>query len=272
MLLCTFILIFLLHSTVLAEEVLKIGGTGTALGSMQLLAKAFEKSHPGMKVRVILPSLGTSGGIKAISKDIIGIALSTRLVKDDEQNLGLSSMEYAKTPFILATPKAVNISSLSSDEIVKIYRGETVAWPNGERIRLILRPATDTDTLLIKKISPEMSNAVDRALSRQGMLIAITDQDCADMIEKTPGGFSFSTLTQVLSEKRQLKIISFNGVTPSIKTLADGSYPLSKSLIMVTKKEPSSLVRKFIDFVRSKEGVEILEETGNLSILGKTNP
>ena len=36
----------ILHSPALAEEVFKIGGAGSALGSMKLLAAAFEKSHP----------------------------------------------------------------------------------------------------------------------------------------------------------------------------------------------------------------------------------
>jgi phosphate transport system substrate-binding protein len=260
---------FSLHSTTLAEEVLKIGGTGTALGSMQLLIKAFEKSYPGIKVMMILPSIGSEGAIRAVSKGAIDIGLSARPIKDEERKLGLSAIEYARTPFILATKKDVNISGLSTDEIIKIYRGEKETWPGGERIRLVLRLATDTDSLLVKKISPEMSNALDATLSRQGMTIALTDQDCVDIIEKTPGGLGFTTLTQIVSEKRPLKILSFNGATPSTKTLANGSYPLFKSLYMVTKTEPSVLVQKFIDFVRSPGGRKILEESGNVPMIGK---
>jgi phosphate transport system substrate-binding protein len=260
---------FSLHSTTLAEEVLKIGGTGTALGSMQLLVKAFEKSYPSINVMVILPSIGSGGAIKAASKGAIDIGLSARPIKDEERKLGLSAIEYAKTPFILVVRKDVNISGLSTDEIIKIYRGEKETWPGGERIRLVLRQATDADTILVKKISSEMSDAVDMAYSRQGMMMALTDQDCVDIIEKTPGGLGFSTLTQIVSEKRPLKVLSFNGVTPSTKTLANGSYPLFKSLYMVTKIEPSVPVQKFIDFVRSLGGRKILEESGNVPMKGK---
>ncbi len=261
---------FSLHSTGLGEEILKIGGTGTALGSMQLLVKAFEKSYPSINAMVILPSIGSGGAIKAASKGAIDIGLSARPIKDEERKLGLSAMGYAKTPFIFATKKDVNISGLSIDEIIKIYRGEKETWPGGERIRLVLRPATDTDFLLAKKISPEMSNALDAALSRSGMTIALTDQDCLDIIGKTPGGLGFSTLTQIVSEKRPLKILSFNGVTPSTKTLANGSYPLFKSLFMVTKIEPSVPVQKFIDFVGSPGGRKILEESGNVPMRGES--
>ncbi len=261
---------FLLHSTVLGEEVLKIGGTGAALGSMQLFASAFEKSYPGIRAEILLDSLDSSGGIKAVSKGAIDIGLSApRPLKDEERKMNVTLIEYARTPFILVTRKDVDLSGLSTEEIIKIYKAETVTWPGGERIRLILRPVTDMDTLLVKKISPELSSAVDIAFSRKGMVIAMSDQECLNIIEKTPGGFGFGTLTQVLSEKRPLKILSLNGINPSIKTLTNGSYPLFKSLYIVTKKEPSVLVRKFIDSVGSLEGRKILEESGNLLVIGK---
>jgi phosphate transport system substrate-binding protein len=255
---------------VLGEEVLKMGGTGCALGTMDLVGRAFRKSHPGIKVVVITQSLGSAGGIKAVSKGAIDIGLSARALKDEEIKLGLSLMEYARTPFIFVTKKDVNISALNTVETVNIFRGDTKTWPDGKRVRLIVRPSTELDTMLVKQISPEMSNAVDIALSHKGSLTAMTDQDCLDLIEKTPGGFGFATLTQVLSENRQLKVLLFNGLTPSSKALADGSYPFYKTLYFVTKTEPSVRVRKFIDVVRSPEGRKVLEETGNLVTIDRS--
>jgi phosphate transport system substrate-binding protein len=259
-----------LPPSVLGEEVLKMGGTGCALGTMDLVGRAFQKSHPGIKVVVITQSLGSSGGIKAVSKGAIDIGLSARALKDEEIKLGLSLIEYARTPFILVTKKDVNISGLNTEETVRIFRGDTKTWPDGKRVRLIVRPSTEMDTMLVKQISPEMSKAVDIALSNKGFLMAMTDQNCLDLIEKTPGGLGFAALTQVLSEKRQLKVLLFNGLTPSSKALADGSYPFYKTLYFVTKTEPSVWVRKFIDFIRSPEGRKVLEETGNLVTIDRS--
>ena len=253
-----------------AGEVLKMGGTGCTLGSMGLVARAFEKSNRGTKVEVISQSLGSSGGIKAVSKGSIDIGLSSGPITDKEKKMGLSAIEYAKTPLIFVTRKDVNVSGLSTGELVKIFRGETKTWPDGKRIRPILRLSTETDTQLVKEISLEMRNALDIVLSRKGMSIAMTDQECLNLVETTPGGLGFATLTQTLSEKHSLRILSFNGLTPSIKTLADGSYPFSKSLYFVTKTEPSVLVQNFIDFVRSPQGRNILEESGNLVVIGRS--
>jgi phosphate transport system substrate-binding protein len=259
--------VILLQSSVHAGEVLKIGGVGSALGSMKLLAAAFEKLHQDAKIE-ILTSLGTSGGIKAVSKDAIDIGIGGRPMTDEERNLGLSVVEYAKTPLIFVTGKDVNVSGLSAEEIIKIYNGETIAWLNGKHIHIILRPITDSETIILKTASPEIGKAVEGALSRGDMNIATTAQDAADMLEKIPGAFGFSTLTLIISENRSVKVLSFNGVTPSIKTIRNGSYPFFASYYFVTKPGDSALTKKFIDFVQSPEGRKIQEESGNLAVKG----
>ncbi|TSA55883.1 MAG: ABC transporter substrate-binding protein [Planctomycetaceae bacterium] len=260
------ILCFTLPSNAFAEEVLKIGGTGCALGSIKILAGAFEKAHPGIEVTV-LRSLGSGGAIKAASKNAIDIGISSRALKGKEKKPGLTVIEYARTPFVFVTNKDVNISDVTTEEIIRIYRGEKKTWPDGKRLRTLLRPLMDTEMQIIKKISPEVNKAIEIALSRHGMLIALTAQENVNNIERTPGAFGACTLTQVIAERRPLKILSYNGIIPSTKNLSNGSYPLFMPLLIVTNKSNSVPVRKFLSFVKSTEGIRILEKTGNLVII-----
>jgi phosphate transport system substrate-binding protein len=48
------------------EKKIRIGGTGTARAAMKLLGQQFRKKHPDITI-IVLPSLGSSGGIKALS-------------------------------------------------------------------------------------------------------------------------------------------------------------------------------------------------------------
>jgi len=52
-------------------ETLRISGTGVALGGIILLGDAFEAENPGTTIEV-LPSLGSSGGIKALPGACLG--------------------------------------------------------------------------------------------------------------------------------------------------------------------------------------------------------
>jgi phosphate transport system substrate-binding protein len=232
---------------------------------MKLLAEAFEKLHQDARIEV-LPSLGTSGGIKAVSKGAIDIGVAGRPMTDEERNLGLSVIEYAKTSLIFVTGKDVNVSGLSAEEIIKIYNGETIAWPDGKHIHIILRPITDSETIILKTAAPEIGKAVEGALSRGDMNVVPTAQEAADMLEKIPGAFGFSTLTLVISENRSLNVLF--GVTPGVKTIRDGSYPFFVSCYLITKPGPPALIKKFTDFVQSPEGRKILEESGNLAVKG----
>ncbi len=66
-----------------AKEI-KIGGTGTDLATMKLLGEQFRKTHPDVTITV-LPSLGSSGGIKALLGGQLDIAISYKEPSGDEQ-------------------------------------------------------------------------------------------------------------------------------------------------------------------------------------------
>ncbi len=235
-----------------AAEVLEVGGTGSALGTMRLLGAAFEKINPGVKVHV-QPSMGSSGAIRAVSKGALDIGLVSRPLQNDETGLNLSVIAYAKTPFILAAGRKVPVDELQLDELARIFRGEQLHWPKGERIRPVLRPETETDTELAKNLSPGMRAAMDAARLRPGMIVALTDQDCLETIEKTPGALGFSTLAQVTAEKHGAKILALDGVVPSTDALASGAYPYAKTLSLVTRPVPvggGAQVHRFHSFPR----------------------
>ena len=63
-------------ATAQTQEI-KIGGTGAALGTMQVLAQAYAKTRPDAKITV-LPSMGSGGGIKAVLAGAIQIGVSSR--------------------------------------------------------------------------------------------------------------------------------------------------------------------------------------------------
>lgn len=256
----------LVADPVLAGETLTIGGNGSALGSMKLLGSAFETSHPGITV-VVLPSLGTSGGIKAVSKGAIDIGLSARVLIDEEQKLGLDVIEYAKTPVVFSVKADNPLSGLSKDEFLRILKGGASAGLHGQRMRPILRPVNDAEVIHIRKTFPEIGAAIERTLSsHMDATVALTAQEAADLIEKIPGAIGFSTLSLIRSEKRQMKVLPFNGVAPSAANIANGSYPLVMGLYLVTKHNPPERIRKFIEFVRTDPGARLLEEYGNYAV------
>ena len=245
-----------------AAAKIRIGGTGGALATMQILADAFKKIPPYATV-VIIPSLSSGGGIKAVLAGAIDLGLTSRPLQDAERAQGAIAADYARTPFVFATAAHATVAALSTRELVGIYSGEQKNWPDGRPLRLVLRPDSDSDTAMVKSLSPAMDRAVTAAHAREGLISALTDQANASSLETIPGAIGTSTLAQIISEKRTLQALALNGVTPSLKTLADGSYPYYKTFSIVSTAKTPAPAQQFVAFVRSAAGQQILEQNGH---------
>lgn len=244
-----------------AQEI-RIGGTGSALGTMQVLARAYGETRPAAKITV-LPSMGSSGGIKALQAGAIQIAVSSRPLSEAESQAGAVAVEYGRTPFVFATSASNRAAGIKTQDLVDFYAGKVDEWPDGSKLRLVLRPIGDSDGETIKSISPAMRDAKVAAERRQGMVFTVTDQDTARSIETVPGALGPSTLALLLSEKRTLKALALDGVVPSAQTLANGSYPLSKQMLIVTGPKTPPDAQAFVAYVRSAAGRDILQQTGH---------
>jgi phosphate transport system substrate-binding protein len=251
-----------------AAAKMRIGGTGGALGTLELLAEAFKEDHADLTV-VIVPSLGSAGGIQAVLAGAIDLAVASRPLKEAERAEGAVATDYARTPFVFATAAAPKVGAITLRELVSIYAGDTRNWPDGGALRLLLRPADDSDTEFTKSLSPAMKQAVPAALARPGMVIEPTDQANAHGLETIPGALGTSSLAQIISEKRALQPLALDGVLPSLQTMDDGSYRYFKTFSLVSTPKASPLVRQFIAFVQSPAAKQILEKNGQLQVTGK---
>src|SRR3972149_4828813 len=155
----------------------------------------------------VLAVLLLSGSRSAVAATSRIMGLAGRPLNGEEPNLGIQATKYAMTPFVFAVHRTVRITGLTLDGVAGIYAGKR-DWENGKRIRLVLRPREDSDTPILKGMSPKMSAAVDIAMRRRGMIGAMTDHDAADAIENVPGAFGGTTLALVLSEKRAIRVLA----------------------------------------------------------------
>jgi phosphate transport system substrate-binding protein len=249
-----------------ADETLRASGTGSALGAIRRLASAFAAASPGDRLTV-LPSVGSSGAVKAVAQGALDVGLLGRDPGPQEKaRLGIAAIPYARTPFVFVVGPRSGVSGIAAEDAARIYRGELTAWPSGERVRLILRPRTDVDTEVVRAISREMAEALDVAFAREGMLMAATNQECDEMAAVTPGAFAPSTLTEIVADGLPLAPLSWNGVAPTVENLASGAYPLEKRLYLAFRSSPRPAVRRFVRFLASPQARKILTEAGNLPL------
>lgn len=246
-----------------AAEAVRINGSGSALDMMKPLVAAYAKTHPGVRFEMERP-LGSSGAIKALLADAMDLVVSSKVLTADQAAQDAQAREYGRTPLAIVAHAGVSHENITTRELEAIYAGKLTTWAGGERIRVVLRPETDIDTAILRGLSPGLSAAMDAAQSHPGMLRAVTDPESNDTVARTPGGIGASGLSGVLAGSAALKVLSLNGVKPSVKTLANRSYPLAKEIHFVTKGRPSAAVEDLLAFVYSAKGRAIAEKAGVL--------
>jgi phosphate transport system substrate-binding protein len=228
------------------------------------MAKAFQKKHPETTV-VILPSVGSTGGIKGVRDRKIDVGLAVRAMKQEEKTPGLIEELYGRTAFLFAVQTSNQLKGLTLQEIENIYSGKTTTWHNGDQIRLILRPQSDSYSLLLAGISPGMKAAADKSHTIPGVFVGATDQDAAAQIERTQGSFGVTSACLVVAEKRKVKGLPVNGKAPTVANVASGAYPFFMNMYVLYRTDSANpAVKLFIDFIYSAQGQKILAQTGHV--------
>lgn len=233
------------------------GGTGSATELMRQLTAEYAAKTGGEPE--IVPSLGSTGAIYALLDGRLDIAVTGRSLNAAEQAKGLKVAFVARTPFVLATSHR-QPNGLNSADLVQSYLSSEPTWRDGTPIRVILRPRAESDVRLMGSLFSGLGDAMAVARKRPGAPTAATDQDNADWAEQIPGSLIGSSLTQIILEKRDLRIVPIEGHMPTMDSMRDGTYPYVKTLHFVTKEHAGDVVENFLAFLDSERAQDVLRQ------------
>ena len=243
-------------------ETLTVGGTGSAMPLVGQFAQAYGSLEPNVKVRVVDPPLGSNGAIRAVLAGAVDLAVLGKPLTEVEKAQGCQDWELGRTPFLVVTERKLPLPGFTVEQLAAIYSGKMTTWSDGSPIRLVVRNLFESDTLILRKMSPDMDRAVDVALARPGMLVAANDLENIDLLERTPDSLGTSNLALVQAQNRKLNALPIDGKEPTLAALRQGTYPYSKSIYLARGPKLSPVAQGFLEFILSASGKEILDRAG----------
>lgn len=243
---------------------LVFAGSGTNLPIVRVLAKAFQRAHPGITIDVPA-SIGSTSGIRAVADGAIAIGLISRPLKEKEKKLGLDVVTYARTPLIIGVHSTVAEENISYAAIIDIYRGKKKNWKDGKEIIVLTREPGDSTIDVMNNEVPGFREVYEESQKAKRWAVLLTDLEMVQFLTKTRHAIGFSDLGALTVERQRIKPLRVNGVAPTLQNAQSGKYPLVKQLLFVFHKEKlPPAAREFLAFVRSKEGSSILRSNGYL--------
>jgi phosphate transport system substrate-binding protein len=244
-----------------------VSGSSFALAAFRQVAEAFTAAG-GSPVEV-LPSLGSAGGVRALSAGAIDLALASRPATPAESAAGILASRFASTPLAFVTRQVEPARELALRDVARILAGELAAWPEGTPVRLVRRQPSDSDWDLLASVLPGLAAAVAAARERPGVPTFTNDQDYADALERLPGAFGFLTLGQVAAEERRLRRIAVDGAVPSAEALAAGAWPLAKHLFVMHGPAPRPEAVALVAFLGGADAAATLAGLNYLPVGGR---
>ena len=180
--------------------------------------------------------------------------------------------EFVYTPigyeaFVFFVHKDNPIENLTTQQIKDIYAGKITNWAqvggSNEPIAAYQRnEGSGSQSMLLRFMGDTPPAKPPKELVSGGMGGII--ETVADYRSK-PGsiGFSFRYYVEGIIKNPEIKLISIDGIAPTVENIQNGSYPIITPLYAVTwANNPNENVQKLLDWVLSDQGQYIIEKTG----------
>lgn len=228
-------------------EPVRIGGVGSLTPVIKLLGAEYAKKHKGFEFDLVEPPMGSKAGLRALAAGKLDIALSGRAANPDETGV---SKAWLHTPLVLAT-NGGRSKGLTRDQIAEIYAGRKTQWDDGKPIRLILRGDQETETKVLRSMSPAVDAAVSVALKTPGLPVAENDLDAIDNLARIPGSLGTTNLGLLMASGSKLTVLPVDGVMPDARTADEGKYPYRRDFFLITGTAPRPDVAAFVAWLGS---------------------
>ncbi|MCD8086968.1 MAG: phosphate ABC transporter substrate-binding protein [Oscillospiraceae bacterium] len=254
------------EETAETTETVELSGTISTNGSTSMekviaaLIESFTAENPG--VTITYDATGSGTGITAVTEGSTDIGLSSRNLKDEETEAGLTATVIALDGIAIIVNTANTVTDLTIEQIAGLFTGEITNWSEvgGEDmpVAVIGREAgSGTRDGFESIVGVEDTCAYDQELTSTGAVVAAVASN-----EYAIGYASLSGIDE------SVVAVDVEGVSCTEETVLDGSYAIQRPFIMVTNDnaELSEAAQAFLAYCTSSEVVDIIANAGAVSI------
>lgn len=251
-------------------EAIQIKGSDTMVNLGQAWAEEFMRANPEVSIAVTGGGSGT--GIAAIISNTCDIAQASRSMKEEEIEKAENSGEKIHETIVGYDGIAVvahpsnPVSGLTIAQIADIFTGKVKNWNElGGKDLPILVLSRDrnsgTHVFFLEHVLRGGNSKGPEEFDTEALMMP-SNQSLVQEIKSSEAAIGYVGLGYVTSDLKVITVAKNDGseyVEPSIETVQNATYPISRPLYFYTRGTLRPAVQKFIDFVLGPEGQEIIE-------------
>lgn len=231
-------------------------GSSTIAPLISDVARRYESEHPNTRIDV--QTGGSSRGLADVRRGLADVGMVSRSPREGEDDVGWHPV--ALDGLAIVVHAANPLESLTEEQVVAIYRGEIESWND--------LGSQDAPITVVNKAEGRSTLEVFLAhfgLENQEIQADVVIGDNQQAIKTVVGNpdaiayVSIGTAEYEATNGSPLRLLTLGGVVPSTEAVREGTYPLARTLHVVTAGEPEGAIEDFLDYLRSAAVVDLVE-------------
>jgi phosphate transport system substrate-binding protein len=252
-------------------------GSDTMVNLALAWAEAYAAEHSEVQISVTGGGSGT--GLAALVNGTVDIANASRAINKDEitqaKSNGLEPTEFvvARDAIAVIVNPENPVSKLSLLQLSKIYSGQITNWRqvggDNRPIVLLSRETNSGTHVYFLQNVLRLGNPKDTTLFSPDTLLMPSSEGISVEVRQNPNAIGYDGLGYVTPDMKTVAVSkddSSPGVMPSIATVNDKTYPISRDLYMYTPGVPKGAVKDYLGWIMGPEAQKIVADLGFVPI------
>jgi phosphate transport system substrate-binding protein len=258
-----------------AIQAIEDRGSDTLVNLALAWAEMYMDLHP--EVRISVTGGGSGTGIAAMINGTVDIANASRAMKPEEiaaaEANGITPVEFtvACDAIAIVVHPSNPVDGLTLQQISDIYTGSATNWRQvgGEDRPIVLLSRESNSGTYVYFLENVVrwgcaKNEGCNLLFSPDTLLMPSSEGISAEVRQNPNAIGYDGLGYVTSDQKVVAVardVSGPYVLPSVETVNDDSYPISRPLYMYTAGEPTGELRNYLDWILS-DGQPLVSELG----------
>jgi phosphate transport system substrate-binding protein len=196
---------------------------------------------------------------------------ASQIADAEKKGLKYEITPFAKEAFVFFVNSKNPVENLTSEQIRGIYSGKITDWSqidkrlNG-KIKPFQRNQGSGSQTMLEKIMKDIPIMPPLREDRLGGMGGIINDVAAYRNFSEAIGFTFRYFSTEMFRNGEIKLLSIDGIVPTVENIRNGTYPFIADCCIITVKPRDENIRKIVDFMFSDAGKELIEKTGYVAV------
>ena len=251
------------------EHSIQIKGSDTMVNLGQAWAEAFMEQNPSVSIAVTGGGSGT--GIAALINGTCNIAESSREMSQKEyalaqsKGLDIQRVDVAIDAVTFVAHLENPVNQISIDQLSDVFTGKIKNWKEvggkDEPILALSRERNSgTHVYVLEEVVRKGKQDGQEEFAPPVLMMPSSqaiEQEVADN-KAALGYFGLGYLSPKVKALHILNAKTGQYIVPSIESVLDGTYPVSRPLLFYIAGEAEGAVKEFVDFALSEKGQSVV--------------